>query len=417
MSIIASTSATTTAGLDSINSHSDESIAEGKGAGAPATPTQIKRDAQSSPPSPIHSTAAFGPASSNNGVTNANNAPVLHAPDHVNTDEMFIQLEQAQAKIQDNSLKSTQSEASTQLKKQNQIKELRQKNVEKTDKEAMEAGKQSKLGKIFGWIGRVVAVVVSAVAVAVTGVAAVVSGGAAIPLLALSVAGLVASTMSLANGISKELGGPELSLSNLISSVTVKLLEAVNVDKETAEKIGKVMVGVVAVALPVLIATEPKMLGTAAEGLCLAVGVNPDAAATVGAVLGVVSSITVGVVMAVVTTVASGGTAALSNGVKLANTIIQAAGAVVQGTMQVAKGAVDISAGMKQRNVAFLQADGKDLQTLTMTLKQEMKKQQDALSTLMDHIQSNMTQLSSFIKELYDSLSQISNNIGRTQSA
>lgn len=417
MSSIASTSATGAAGLNPLNSHSDAPVAAGKRSGATTALTQIKQDTQSLT-LPTRSTAAFGPARSDNGVTNANGAPVIYSPDRrVDVTQMFEMIQKASIATEQNSIQSQKTKAYSETKKQNDIKEAQLDNLKKTDEEKIEAGKQSKLGKIFGWIGKVVAVVVSAVAVAVTGAAAVVSGGAAIPLLALSVTGLIASTMSLANEVSTELGGPELSLSNLISSVTVKLLEAVNMDKETAEKIGKVMVGVVAVALPVLIATDPQMLGTAAEGLCLAAGVSPDTAATVGAVMGVVSAITVGVAMAVATTLASGGMAALPSGVKLANSIIQAAGTVVKGTTMAAKGAVDVSVAVKQRNVAFLQAHGKDLQTQTMTMRQEFKNQQEALSTLMDHIQSSMTRLSSFIKELYDNLSQISNNIGRTQSA
>ncbi|MCR2730860.1 hypothetical protein NSP38_24100, partial [Salmonella enterica] len=92
-------------------------------------------------------------------------------------------------------------------------------------------------------------------------------------------------------------------IGNLLGTMASKFLEACGVDKETAGKIGKVMAGVAALAMPVALLIEPQLLGTLATGVCELAGADPKTTAIVGMAIGMAAAVTVGII----TAVASGG--------------------------------------------------------------------------------------------------------------
>ena len=397
--------------------HPESAGAAGKRDDAVSTPTLTHRVTQglSSITTPL---TIFGSGDTSNPLTNGNGAPTIPVPpSRLDPATAMNKLQRLIIESESGSLSAQKSQANQNIRKQENVNKLNLESLKKAQEKQSELAHKSVLGKIFSWIGKVVGVVAATVAVAVTGVAAAASGGLAIPLLALSVAGLVGATMSLANQASQELGGPEISLSNLVSGVTTRLLEAMHVGKDTAEKIGKLMVGAAAVLLPPLVLVDPGMLGTAAEGLCLAVGASPETAATVASVISVAGAITVGIGMAVATALMTGGLSVLSDALRLANNIVQAASTVVKGSTMVASGAIAIDGAVQQQDLTRMQAYQKKLEAVTKTLQQTMKDQQETLGTLLDQIQSSLKQVSAFIQDLFKSLSLISNNIARTQSA
>ena len=406
-----------TTGSVALDSYLSDVARTGKGARTTEAPEQLSNVLQ-------HLSATRGnrqPSgfeATNDGVTNGSGAPALYVPvGRPDMATLILELQQINAKSQQEQTDVTKNNLEANIDKQDKLNQKVADNLKASQEQELEASKSSRLGKIFGWIGKVVAVVAAAVAVAVTGVAAVVSGGAAIPLLALSTMALVSATMSLANQVSQELGGPEISLSNLISSTSVKLLEAFGVDKEDAEKVGKVLVGAAAIAVPILTLIEPQMLGTAAEGISLLAGVSPEKAAIVGMAVGIAASITVGILVFAATSVASGGLNVLPSAVKLANGIIQTASTIVKGGTMIAAGAANIDSAVKVRDMALMQAQRLDFQTTGQALRQVMKDQQETLNALLQQIQDSMRGVATLISELTQSLSQISNNLGRTQSA
>src|SRR5690606_29222578 len=107
----------------------------------------------------------------------------------------------------------------------------------------------------FAFVAAIVSVVAAAAATIAT-------GGAAAPLLALAIVGAIAATMSLANAISQECGGPEISINSLIQHTVGKFLTDVcGMDPKQAENICKVLGGAMSIACPIMLAIEPSLLG------------------------------------------------------------------------------------------------------------------------------------------------------------
>lgn len=354
-----------------------------------------------------------GKGQADDGISNGHGAPSLASPAiALSQDEMLSAIVMLGAKMQQERLETLKDNVLVNKSKVDKNLESTQLKSQALRAKLAEADKSERLGKIFGWVGKVMAVVVSVAIVAVTAVAAIASGGAAIPLLALSVMALIGATMSLADQVSKELGGPEISLSNLVGSGSVKLLEAFGVDHDEAQKIGKVLVGVAAIALPVLLLIEPQMVGTMATGICELAGASPETAAIVGAVVGMVAAFTVGIVVVL----GSGGVGAVPSAMAITNGIVRSGGQLVQGGTMVATGTMNISTALTTAEAGEIEAATVELKASKLVTQKCMEQDQDTMRNILEQIQNSMQTASQIIRDLYASLSQISSNIGRRTS-
>lgn len=347
-------------------------------------------------------------------VVNRRGAPALYTPE-ISFSPVDLSIRMAQLSAQQ---METQTETVTDNIKATARKIEKNtasviENQHRIAQKGVEQAKSEHLNRILGWVGRISAVIAAGTAVAVTAVGTVASGGAGLPLLALSTMALITATMSLADQVSQELGGPEITVNNLIGSMSVRLLDALGVSHEDALRISKVMVGAVAMAIPVLVLLEPQLVGTLAEGLCEMAGVSPETAQIVGTVIGVVASLTVGIVAVGAMMLATGGVGAVPIAMRLSGALVKGGAQVVQGTTLAAQGAMKVSTAATVKEASYIQAENVDLHASNLTLRKRMDSDQETLKELMKSVQDGIQAAAQILKELFDSLSQISSNMGR----
>jgi len=337
---------------------------------------------------------------------NGNGAPALEPPPQsFSPNDMIDLLRSIRSKsdaAQIASAKENLASARTKMEKNN---EAQLQKIQDYVKKCEEAASKGILGKIFGWIGKIAAVVFSAIAVVALSAGAVVTGGAAAPLLALAVMGLVGSTIALADQISKECGGPEISLSNLMTTVASKFLQACGVDEETAQRIGKVVAGLVGLASPALLMIEPGLLGGLAGGIAELAGADPKTTMALTMAFAIAAAVTMGAV----TIAASGG----ANTVSTASRVLAAVGQATQGVTQVAQGAVKISVAKTKNEADNIQADKKELDAITRKLQARMEEAQEEITKVIKQMEEGLRMVSQMINGAADSMSQITANIGK----
>ncbi|MCY1516875.1 Secretion system effector C (SseC) like family protein [compost metagenome] len=340
------------------------------------------------------------------GIFNGNGAPTLEPPaQSFSANDMIDLLRSIRSKsdaAQIASAKENLAAARTKMEKNN---EAQLQKIQDYVKKCEEAASKGVLGKIFGWIGKIAAVVFSAIAVAALSVGAVATGGAAAPLLALAVMGLIGSTIALADQISKECGGPEISLSNLMTTVASKFLQACGVDEETAQRIGKVVAGVVGLASPALLMIEPGLLGGLAGGIAELAGADQKTTMALTMAFAIAAAVTVGAV----TIAASGGASAVST----TSRVLAAVGQITQGTTQIAQGAVKISVAQTKREAEDIQADKKEMDAITRKLQAKMEEAQEEITKVIKQMEEGLRMVSQMINGAADSMSQITANIGK----
>ena len=215
------------------------------------------------------------------GVTDSRGAPSISEPSKdFNSADLLDMLRNLRTKSQDKQLETAQRGLeNARVKAAKNTEDQLNKIKEWVDK-CKEQESKSLASKIFGWIGKIVAAIAAIASVVVAAMATVATGGAAAPLLAVAIIGAVGATMSLADQISKEAGGPEISLSNLLNTVVGKVLEACGVPKDQIENISKVVTGaIVLITLAVLV--EPQMLGNMAQGIAKLAGADDATAGSV----------------------------------------------------------------------------------------------------------------------------------------
>jgi hypothetical protein len=380
-------------------------------------------------------------------VSDARGAPALAAPETTYSQEDMVELLRSiRSKSQDGQLQAAKSGIETARLKAEKNTESQLKKIEEWVKKCEEANKKSTLGKIFSWIGKIAAVIASVVAVAVAAVAAVGSFGAGAPLLALAVMGLVGSTISLADQISQECGGPNISIGNLITTMTSKFLEACGVDSETAGKIGKVMAGVAAAALPAMLLIEPGLASTFATGICELAGASSKVTGAVAMAVGITAAVTVGIVMAVASFGASSGsavvnaaaqtgstaataattvattaaqatstvtTATVSTAAKVANGLVGAGAQIASGATQIGTGIVTIQKAGIEKDGQKALADKKELAADMLKLQQQMEDGREEIKKVIQQIEEGLMAVTQMINGAADSMSQITANMGK----
>lgn len=353
---------------------------------------------------------------SNDGaVTNSRGAPLLADPSlNVVSIDATTRMALLTAQSSEIQKESTITSLNVALEKISKNTEFRLSNLKDISNKAEDQAKHKHASKIFGWIGKVFATVAAVVAVAVFSVATVATGGAAAPLLAIAVIGLVAAGVSLADQISQEVGGPPISLSKMASGFISKVLVACGVDKDKAENIAQVVS--MGLFLPALLILEPSSLGSATQALCELVGVNPDDAAKIGAVIGAISAVVVGIVMSVVATVATAGLAGPAATAQFLNSVMQAVAGLIEAGSDIGQGASNIATAKIQKEVSYLQASNVDLSAISDALNNQMKNDQDTLKTLLACIYDSMNSATQIMRSFFDTQDQISRNIGQGRS-
>lgn len=350
-------------------------------------------------------------------VSDARGAPTIGEPEKVfSQDDMVSLLRSIRSKSQDGQLEAAKNGIETAQLAAEKNTEGQLKKIDEWVKKCEEANSKSTLGKIFSWIGKIAAVIASVVAVAVAGAAAIASGGAATPLLALAVMGLIGSTISLADQISQECGGPQISIGNLISTMTSKFLEACGVDADTAGKIGKVMAGVVAIMAPALLLVEPGLASTMAQGICDLAGVDPKIAGYVTMAVGIAAAVTVGIVMAVASGGSSAGTAAVSTAAKVGNGLVSAGAQIANGATQVGAGVVGIQKAKLENDAQNALADKKELAADMVKLQKSMEEGREEIKKVIQQIEDGLMNVTKMINDSADSMSQITANMGKRMS-
>lgn len=342
------------------------------------------------------------------GVNDRRGAPALYAPSDsipVNDLAMWMMLktnesQQAQmdfmAKSVDKRIAKLQKSTAVRITKQQEI-----------NAKVVEAAKTEKSAKVWGWIVKVAAVIGALAAVVVTGAGAVASGGAGTALFALSVMALVNASLSLADEVSKEIGGPEISIANLIDHTTVPMLETLGLKHDTAQSIA---VGLAALPLVVI---EPQLLGTTVEGMCKAAGVSGDTAKLCGQVVTATAAIVVGIAVVGVSFLATGAAAALPLVTRLANGLSYGA-QLTRGGGAIAQGTLKIASAQTRKEASYIEADRKDLEADSTLMRKQMDLEQKGLQVLLQYIQNGIQSAVQVLSDLQKSKQQVSQNFIRS---
>lgn len=356
-----------------------------------------------------------GSGGGNDGLKNANGAPNLAAPaGNISADDLIELLQAIRSKSQDQQLATAKLGLDKARMDAKQNNEAQQKKIQDWIKKCEDAQKASLAQKIFGWIGKIFAVIAAAVAVVASVAASPFTGGASLALTALAVVGLVAATMSLADQISQEAGGPEISLSNMMTKMMGSLLEACGVPKEKAEQIGKALAGVLAVAAPVALLVEPKLLGTMASGIAALSGADADQISKIEMGVTIAATLTVGIGMAVAgfqfSKLAGD---AMNVTAKLTTAIMGAVAQTTQGVTAIGQGAAGIAKGKLDADGEKAMADKKALEALMLKINQQMEDQRDELRKIIQQLEEGVQAVTQMIQGTADSMTQITGNIGK----
>jgi len=352
-------------------------------------------------------------------LTDGNGAPGIDPPaQSFNPSDMVALLRMLRSKSLDQQLEAAQKGVETAKVKAEKNTEDQLGKIKEWADKCAKAHKSGLLGKIFGWIGRVLAVVASVVAIAVAGVAVAASGGAAAPLLAIAIVGGIAATMSLASAISKEAGGPELTLGNLIKATVGNFLTRVcGVPKEKSDEICGMLGGAMAFVCPVMLAIEPSLLGDAVGGLLQLSGVDEKTAGYVAMAFTAVAAIGVGIAMAVMSGGSSvGGTVselsqATAKIIKVAGTVAQSATAIVSGGAQIGQGVTGIQTAHYQQQAEHALSDKSALQAMMIKLQKQMEDGREDMKKIIEEIEQSTQLVSQMISGAADSMKQITQNM------
>ncbi|QEA13167.1 type III secretion system translocon subunit SctE [Comamonas flocculans] len=349
--------------------------------------------------------------SKGDGVKNELNAPAIAAPiSQLSADDLIALLQHMKSKSQDQQVKTAQLGLEKSRIDAKQNNEAQQKKIKEWIQKCEKEAKAGFLGKLFGWIGKIFAVIAAAIAVVASVVATPFSGGAAAALTALAVVGLVAATMSLADQISKEAGGPEISLSNMMTKMVGGLLKAFGVPEEKAEQIGRAMAGALAILAPVAVLVEPQLLGTMVQGIAQLAGADAKTTMALTMAFSMAAALTVGIG----TAVASGNLAKMSDPLmKAVKSIVDAVAQTVSATTQIGQGAANIAKGVYAEQGEKAQADKKELEAFLLKINQTMEDQREELRKLIQQLEEGVLAVSQMIQNAAESMSQITSNIGK----
>lgn len=353
-------------------------------------------------------------------LVDSRGAPKIDAPAQAfSANDMVDLLRSLRSKSQDGQLKTAKEGLeSARVKAEKNTEKQLEKIKEWVDK-CKEASSKGLLGKIFGWVGKIFAFLAAVVAVAAAAVATVATGGAAAPLLALAIVGAVAATVSLANAISQEAGGPEISIGSLIQHTVGKFLTDVcGVDPKQVENICKIVGGAMAIACPIMLAIEPSLLGNMAQGIALMAGADEKTAGYIAMALTIAAAIGVGIAMAVMTggssmasTVSQVSSKVIISTLKTFNAVLTGTSAVVSGGTQIAQGGVNISKAQSEEKAQIAISQKKELEAMMVKLQKQMEEGREEIKKIIQQIEESTQAVSKMIAGTTDNMTQIAMNM------
>lgn len=354
------------------------------------------------------------------GVADANGAPEIDGVKiSFSAEDLGDALRMLGTKTQDAQLKSAKESLETSRLKMSESHKKAIAKIEEYARKCAEAKHASIFKKIFGWIGKALALVGALIATGLAAVATVATGGAAAPALAISAMCLAAATISMASAISQECGGPPLELSSLLTKAVSAALQACGVPKEKAESIGKIVSGVAAIALTsgAALLIDPQFATNVVAGSMELGGVDPDTIAKVSMAVTIITTVTVGIVAAVLS---MGGSAA-GSAANIAGKAVQIGSktaGIVQGATQVAAGAAGIGSGVAQIEQSKAQhgadmalSDKKKIDAITMALMKAMEEDSEEMKKVIKQIEESLQSISDLIAGSAQSLSDITANL------
>ena len=395
--------------------------------GLPPTATGAELDALSNAQN-VAKTAAMSPelqaqllqtigasVKGSDGVKTPLGAPMLEPPmAQLSADDLVALLQHMQSKSQDQQLQTAKGSLENSRISAQKNNEAQQKKIQEWIQKCEKESKAGLIGKIFGWIGKIAAVIAAAIAVVASVAASPFTGGASLALTALAVVGLVAATMSLADQISQAAGGPEISLSNMMTKMVGGLLEAMGVPKEKAEQVGRAMAGALAIMMPAALLVEPQLLGTMVKGIAELAGADPKTTMALTMAFSMAAALTVGIGMAVAGFQVSKLVTDVTNtAIKTASTIANATGQIVSGTTQIAQGGANIAKGVYAEQGEKALAAKKELEAFLAKINQGMEDQREELRKIMQQIEEGIQSVSQMMQSSADSMSQITSNLGK----
>ena len=407
-------------------------VRQDSAAGADAPITE-RRAAGEVPAGTVASRQADGPQAhqverQNDGVMNRHGKPAIAPPRReFSAAEMIDLLRNLQSKTQESQIRSAKEEIERNRIEQQQTNDRQLAKIDEWIEKSKAAEKSGILGKIFGWLGTIAAVLAAAVlTVAAVATTAVTAGAAGPVMCVMAGIAITSATLMLANQISSECGGPEISISNAIMQAVKALLVGFGVDSELAERIGNTVAGA-SMLLTGAIVVEPSVLGKMGSAIALMSGADEQVAGQIGMGLGLAATIVIGVAMAVVTFGAGAagavGNAAgnisaqsaktIANLARDASTIASAAASITQGVGGIATGAETIDKAKAQKEADEVLAAKKLLEALMIKLQAAMDEEREKLKEVMQAIDESMRVVSQMINAASENMSQITSNIGK----
>lgn len=356
--------------------------------------------------------------SSDDGVINSRGLPALSPPNkEFSASDMADLLRALQTISQNAQLKTAKENIESNKIEQQKNNEKQMDKINEWVQKCKEAQKSGLFGKIFGWVGAILALVA---AVALT----VATAGTAGPVM-MAVAGIaLASAISMvATQISAELGGPEISISSVISMVVGKMLEAFGIESELAEKIANIVAGAGMMLCPATLLVDPAALGKMAGAIASVAGASPETAGYIAMGVGLAATLTAGIILTVATAGAGGASTAgnvaskigpaTARNLKGAAQIASGAASVAKGAGNIADGAENIKTAEAQKNAEKALAAKKELEALMARLQASMEEDREKLKEILMAMDESMRMVTQIIGAEADSISQIAENIGK----
>ncbi|MFC4160055.1 type III secretion system translocon subunit SctE [Chitinimonas lacunae] len=329
-----------------------------------------------------------GNVGGNQGGRAPQGAPELEAPrGDFSSDQLALLLMSLQNKSEDAQLQTAKQGLEISKQQKEDMHKRAIEKIEEAARKAAEAAEKAKANKVLGWFTKVFAFVAAVVATVAAAVATVATGGAAAPLLALAVMGLVATGMDLANQISQECGGPEISLSKWVTEGCAKLLTAMGMSEEDAKKYAPILAAVAAtvVSAGATAMLAPDLYGNAVGAICQLCGVDEQTAQYIAMAVTLAVQLTVAVAMVV----ATGGSSAVSGVAKTAQNVGKIAGAVgqgVNGALGVAQGGLTISQADSQKQADLAKSQKAEFDKMIVKLKQQMEDERERIKELLEQL-------------------------------
>ncbi len=351
-------------------------------------------------------------------IANANGAPTIgNVTVNFSAEDMAVVLLALQGKTQDAQMRTAKEGLGVSRLK---MEEQHKKSLDKIDtwiKKCESAASKGKLGSIFSWVGKIAAFLATAIATVALAAATPLTGGAAAPLLALSIIGLVGSTISLASAVSQAAGGPALEISSLMTKACTAFLQLVGVPEDKLEAASRVMAGALGLITGAA-AIDSQLLGGLAAGIVQMSTNDQTAAAITGAIFATLA----GIAMAVMTSAATGGASSSEAVKKIIESIPQAAkvaqysATAASGAASMVSGGLNIAVSVDEHAAASAQVDRTRFSALIAKLQAQMEESQEEIKKVVQEIQDGLVLVSQMIAAAGESRSQISANIGRSMA-